>query len=357
MARLLHSLYVRHVSPLLQRLGIERPIVQAPMAGGPVTPELAAAVSNAGGMGSLGCAYLGADEIEARVARLRALTARPFAINLFIRADEADDDAAAARVAPLLAGFRRELGLPDAAAPARATASFEAQLEAVLRARPRVFSFTFGVPAREVLEALRARDILVVGTATTVDEAEALAVLGVDALCAQGAEAGGHRGTFLGAVDDALVGTLALVPQIVARVRVPVIAAGGIMDGRALGAVLALGAEAAQLGTAFLLCPEAGTPPAHRAALASPAARRTVVTRAFSGRAARGIRNRFSDAFAAVEPAPFPQQQRLTAELRAAAARAGRVDLMQLWAGQGAPLARALPAAELVETLMRELSA
>ena len=336
-------------------VGVELPIVQAPMAGGPDTPALAAAVSNAGGLGSLGCAYLSAERIEAVAAETRRLTERPFALNLFVRADERDDDAASERVRPVLREFRRELGLgdePNASAPA---ASFDAQLEALLRVRPRVFSFTFGIVNKEQLAALRARQILVVGTATNVDEAEALAALGVDAICAQGAEAGGHRGTFLGRFEDSLVGTMALVRQIVVRCAgVPVIAAGGIVDGAAIAAALALGAAAAQLGTAFMLCPEAGTPPAHRAALTSERARRTVVTRAFSGRPARGIRNRFSDAFERVEPAPFPQQQRLTAELRAAASRQGDVELMQLWAGQGAPLSRAMPAAALVETLARE---
>ncbi|HXU71743.1 MAG TPA: nitronate monooxygenase [Polyangia bacterium] len=333
-------------------LGVALPIIQAPMAGGPDTPALAAAVSNAGGLGSLGCAYLTPEKIDAVVADVRQRTERPFALNLFIRADEPDDAAARERVLPPLGDFRRELGLPAEPGLAPPPPPFEAQLEAVLRARPRVFSFTFGAPTREVVAALQQERIVVVGTATSVDEAEALAALGVDAVCAQGAEAGGHRGTFLGRFEDALVGTMALVPQLVARVRVPVIAAGGIMDGGAIRAALALGAAAVQLGTAFLVCPEAGTAAPHREALAS--ARRTVVTRAFSGRAARGIRNRFSDAFERLEAAPFPQQQRLTAELRAAAVAAGRTDLMQMWAGQAAPLVRAMPAAALVETLARE---
>jgi nitronate monooxygenase len=273
-----------------------------------------------------------------------------------VRTDDAPPDAAAeARVRPLLAAFRRELDLPEAETkspppPPR----FEAQLEALLRARPRVFSFTFGVPTREQLAALRAQSILTIGTATTVDEAEALADAGVDAICAQGAEAGGHRGTFLGRFDDALVGTMALVRQMVRRVRLPVLAAGGIMDGAGVRAALALGAEAVQLGTAFMACPEATTPRPHREALFSKAASCTAITRAFSGRPARGIRNRFVDAFATVEAAPFPQQQQLTAELRATATAQGRVDVMQLWAGQAAPLIRALPASELIAALLDE---
>jgi nitronate monooxygenase len=244
--------------------------------------------------------------------------------------------------------------LPNEPAVPKPPPSYDEQLAAVLRARPRVFSFTFGVPAPAEFAALRAAGIFVVGTATSLDEAEALAAAGVDAICAQGSEAGGHRGTFLGRVNDALVGTLALTRQIVAQASVPVIAAGGIMDGAGIRAALALGAAAVQLGTAFLLCPEAGTHPAYRAALISPAARTTVITRAFSGRAARGIKNRFTDTFESVEAAPFPQQQQLTAELRAAAASQARADLMQLWAGQGAPLLRTCPAAELLRTLARE---
>lgn len=223
-----------------------------------------------------------------------------------------------------------------------------------MRARPRVFSFTFGAPSAAQIAEVRAAGIFVVGTATTLEEAEALAALGADAVCAQGSEAGGHRGTFIGRAEDALVGTLALTRLVAARVRVPVLAAGGIMDGAGIRAALALGAEAVQLGTAFMLCPEAGTHPAHRTELASAAGRTTVVTRAFSGRAARGVRNRFTDAFERVDAAPFPQQQGLTAELRAAAVALGRADLMQLWAGQGAPLARAMPAAALLRALADE---
>jgi nitronate monooxygenase len=331
-------------------LGATLPIIQAPMAGGPDTPRLAAAVSNAGGLGSLGCAYLDAAKIDAVASELRALTTRPFALNLFVRSDEPETDAS--HVVDALRPFRRELGLGDEIVASPPLPAFEVQLEAVLRIRPAVFSFTFGILTREQLAALRAQGIAVVGTATNLDEGDALAELGVDAICAQGAEAGGHRGTFLGRVEDSLIGTMALVPQLVRRTKLPVIAAGGIMDGRAIRAALELGASAAQLGTAFMLCPEAGTPPAHRDALAAPHA--TVVTRAFSGRAARGMRNRMTDTFERIAPAPFPQQQRLTAQLRAAATAAKRTDLMQLWAGQAALLARGLPAADLVAALVAE---
>ena len=327
------------------------PIVQAPMAGGTDTPALAAAVSAAGGLGSLGCAYLTPAQIEQIAAQVRAATDRPFALNLFVRADADDDPAAEARVEPVLAAFREEVGA-DAPAPAAPARRFEDQLEAVLRCAPRVFSFTFGVPAPDELAAVRARGIASVGTATTIEEVRVLDDAGVDAICVQGGEAGGHRGTFAGAFEDAAIGTLALVQQALRATKRPVIAAGGIMTGEAIRAVLALGAAAVQLGTAFLCCDEAGTSPAHREALRTATA--TTITRAFSGRPARGIRNRMTDAFERVAPAPFPQQQRLTAGLRREAARQGRTDLMQMWAGQGAPLVRAMPAGELVATLARE---
>lgn len=324
------------------------------MAGGPDSPELAAAVSNAGGLGSIGCAYLSIEGIEAVGSAVRRLTDRPFALNLFVRQEPEPEPEAERRVQPVLDAFRAELGLDPGPFRTWPREQFDRQLEAVLRVRPAVFSFTFGVPTRAQLAALRDAGIYTIGTATTVVEALALDDAGVDAICAQGSEAGGHRGTFIGRFEDGLVGTLALVPQIARRTRRPVIAAGGIMDGAGLRAALGLGARAVQLGTAFMDCPEAGTHPSHRTALRSPDALCTVITRAFSGRPARGIRNRLSDRFEHVEPGPFPLQQRWTADLRAAAAAADRPDLMQLWAGQGAPLVRSLPAAELLAVLMRE---
>jgi len=340
-----------------QSIGIRFPIIQAPMAGGVDTPALVAEVGNAGALGSLGASYLSAAQIDEAVAAVRRRSSAPFAINLFVGGRQtAPDPDGVARVQPLLRQFRAELGLGPGEETTSAPPSdlLGAQFEAILRARPRVFSFTFGMPSPEHLRALRARSILSIGTATNLAEAEALDELGVDAICAQGAEAGAHRGTFLGSFEDSLLGTMALVPQVARRVRRPVIAAGGIMDGRAISAALGLGAQAVQLGTAFLACPEAGTSPAHREALFSPAARHTVVTRAFSGRPARGIRNRFTEAFDGVQVPAFPLQQSLTREIRSAASAQGRTDIMQLWAGQGTPLIRAIPAAELVRTLMSE---
>jgi nitronate monooxygenase len=227
----------------------------------------------------------------------------------------------------------------------------------LLEERVPVFSFTFGIPPREMLDACRKSGILSMGTATTVSEARALEEAGVDFICAQGAEAGGHRGTFDRDAEPALIGTLALVPQVADAVRAPVIAAGGVMDGRGLAAALALGASAVSLGTAFLLCPEAGTSGPYRAALREARDDSTVITRAFSGRAARGLGNRFTRQMSGEPLAPYPVQNALTREIRAAAAKAGDSGLLSLWAGQGAPLLREEPARELVARILREAEA
>jgi nitronate monooxygenase len=326
------------------------------MSGGLTTPALIAAASNAGALGSMGAAYLTPAQLEADVAAVRARTARPFAINLFAGGEEPFDEARRAQVQPRLQPFRRELGLAETSSALpletlRAQAS--ARFEKVLELRPAVFSFTFGIPAREQLAALRARGIAVVGSATNLAEAQALEEAQVDAICAQSSEAGGHRGTFIGAAEESLVPLEALLAQLVGKVRLPIIAAGGIMDGAGIAKALALGAAAAQLGTAFLDCPEAGTPPAYRAALAAPGSA-TVITRAYSGRAARALKNRFTEALGEGPFAPYPQQQQLTKELRAAATAQGRPELMQMFAGEGAPRARRLPAAELIAALMNE---
>jgi nitronate monooxygenase len=335
------------------RFGIRHPIVLAPMAGGPSTPALAAAVTNAGGLGSLGASYLGPDQIRAEIAEVRRLTAGPFGVNLFAPETDEPDRSRVAEIQALLAPYREELGIaPEPLVP---DPSFADQLAAVVDGRPAVASITFGVPAPEVVRALRDAGALVVGTATHVAEARALAAAGVDAIVAQGAEAGGHRGTFIGRAEDALVGTMALVPQVVDAVDVPVIAAGGIMDGRGVVAALALGASAAQLGTAFLTSDEAGSDAVYRSELLRGRDTGTAITRAFSGRAARGLRNRFFDEWAAREPAPWPVMNALTRDIRAAARRLGRPELRSLWAGQGVGLVRSGPAAARVAALVEEM--
>ena len=335
------------------RLGIRYPLILAPMAGGPSTPLLAAAVSEAGGLGSYGAAYLAPAKLRDEIRAIQALTKKPFAINLQI------DDGVAATPAQLeaaqraLAPFRTALGLPKASAPPP-HGPWRALFEVVVEEKAPVFSFCYGVPPPGVLDACRRAGLFTLGTATCVAEARALEDAGVDAVCAQGSEAGGHRGTFDRDADPPLIGTMALVPQLVDAVRVPVVAAGGIMDGRGVAAALALGADAVSLGTAFLLCPEAGTSAPWRAALKAARDDATVITRAFSGRAARGLANRFTREMSAAALAPYPVQNALTREIRAAALRAGDSGCLSLWAGQAAALARELPARELVEQLMRE---
>ncbi|HEX9107661.1 MAG TPA: nitronate monooxygenase, partial [Longimicrobiales bacterium] len=336
-----------------------------PMAGGFTPPRLVAAACEGGALGSIAGAYLTPEGIGQAVAEVRALTGRPFAVNLFSSgafSDRGGAGGAGAEVdlAPmleLLGRWHARLGLAPPAPIPTPPDAFEAQLEAVLAARPAVFSFTMGTPRSQAMAALRQRGIYLVGTATTVEEALALEAAGVDAIVAQGSEAGGHRGSFLSPPQaPPLVGTMALVPQVVDAVALPVIASGGIMDGRGLAAALALGACAAQLGTAFLTVHESSAVDAYRSALHSAGDDSTVVTRAFSGRPARGLRNRFIEEVegAGVPIPPFPLQNALTRPLRQAAAAGGQTDAMSLWAGQGLKLARSESTAALIHRVVRE---
>ena len=339
---------------LTELLGIACPIVQAPMAGFS-TPGLAAAVSNAGGLGSLGSAMLGPEQLRAGLRDLRAATNRPVNANFFVHAPPREDAARRARMQARLRPYYDELGiaLPDPP-PAPPPPFSEAILEVVLSERPGVVSFHYGLPEAAHLEALRDAGIRVLSSATTVEEARWLEARGVAAVIAQGYEAGGHRGTFMGPLEGARIGTMALVPQIVDAVACPVIAAGGIMDGRGIAAALMLGAAGVQLGTAFLGCPEASVSPLHRAALR--AGDGTRVTRAFTGKPARVLANRYVLEMADAEDdaLAFPLQRMLSAPLAQAAVARGSADFMALYAGQGAPLARELPATELLETLVAE---
>jgi len=342
------------MTPLLQRLGIPLPIVQGPMTGSD-TPPLAAAVSQAGGLGMLGCGMRSPEAMAQAGAAVRAATDRPFGMNLFVLDTPAPDaatvQAAMARLAPLYAEF----GLTPEA-PARWCEDFAAQLEALIAARPAVASFTFGILDGAQVERLHGAGCVVIGTATTLAEALAWQEVGADAVCASGMEAGGHRGTFLGDFDASLVGTMALIPQCVDALRIPVIAAGGIMDGRGIAAAQALGAQAVQMGTAFLACAESGITPAQRAAMARAQGTDTRITRAYSGRPARGIVNTMMERLAPDEAAipPYPIQNALTGALRRAAGAQGRADYLSLWAGQGVGAARAMPAGELVARLAQE---
>jgi nitronate monooxygenase len=340
-------------------LGIEHAIVQAPMAGGPTTTALVAAVSNAGGLGSLGAAYLSPGKLREQVREIRTLTDRPFNVNLFVPSAFEVDPEGVGRANELLAPYREELGIRSPGIPSSFEEDFDDQLEVIIEERVPVFSFTFGSLAPELVGRLKDNGTKVVGTATTVREGLRLEEDGVDVVVAQGSEAGGHRGTFLGDFGDALIGTMALVPQMVDALSVPVVASGGIMDGRGLAAALVLGAGAAQMGTAFLACEESGAHPEFKRAVLQAAEDGTAITRAFSGRPARGIKNRFLIEVGANEQglAPFPVQNALTRDVRAAAQEQDRPEFMSLWAGQAARLARRTTAADLVRETAEEADA
>jgi nitronate monooxygenase len=348
-----------HHSALTELLGTDHPIVQAPMAS-VTTPSLAAAVSEAGGLGSLGCANLGLEDLRAQIRAVRAVTSRPFNVNFFCHVEPVGDIEREGRMRERLEPFYRELGLEQPeSVQAQRRSFYAAQLEILLDERPPVVSFHFGLPAQEHIQALKEAGAAVMCSATTVEEAAWLEARGVDAIIAQGYEAGGHRGTFLTPFAAAQIGTLALVPQIRSAVRRPVVAAGGIMDGRGIAAAFMLGASGVQLGTAFLLCPESATSVPYRRALQSPAARHTRVTRAFSGRPARAIVNRLAEGLADAEEEAlaFPLQLALTRPLQQAGAGGDSADFLAMWAGQGAPLARVMPAGDLVSLLVHETEA
>lgn len=334
--------------------GIEHPILQAPMAGSSDS-RLAIAVALAGGLGSIPCALLGAAQIRAEASAFRGATTRPLNLNFFChQAPEVDDAREAAwrqRLAPYYREHGLELGAPAAAAN---RAPFDAALaDLVSELRPEVVSFHFGLPERALLEQVRGSGAKIISSATTVAEARYLEEHGVDAIIAQGSEAGGHRGLFLTDTVANQVGTFALVPQVVDAVELPVIAAGGIADARGVRAAFALGAAGVQLGTAFLFCPEARASATHRAALAEARDDSTVLTNLFTGRPARGIVNRFVREVGPLsELAPsFPLAGTAVAPLRAVDQARGTSDFSPLWAGQAARLGRELPAGELVRQL------
>ena len=339
---------------LTKLLGVEHPVIQAGMAGGTTTPELVAAVSGSGGLGTLGAAYMTPDAIREAIREVRSLTERPFAVNLFVPEDFDPSLYDPREVNAPLARYREELGIEAPEEIGDFAQPFEDQLAVVLEGKVPVFSFTFGVPEEAQISAFKEAGTILVGTATTVREGLVLEERGVDAVVGQGSEAGGHRGTFIGDFESALVGTMALVPQLADSLSVPVIAAGGIMDGRGLAAALLLGAEGVQMGTAFLPCPESGTHPKYKEAVLAAKSEETSLTRAFSGKPARGIRNRFMEEMDGEEVPAFPVQNTYTTDIRASAAKEDRIEFLSLWAGQAAGLGRAIPAVEVVEGTARE---
>lgn len=342
---------------VLDLLSLDLPIVQAPMAG-PVDAEMVIAVSEAGGLGGLPCAMMTPEKARAELGIIRQRTARPINVNFFCHHPPADDDARELAWKRRLESYYLELGLDPTAPVARsARAPFDAAFcEIVEEFRPEVVSFHFGLPNRSLLNRVRATGAKILSSATTVDEAVWLEGEGCDAIIAQGAEAGGHRGIFLTSDISTQAGTMALVPQVVDAVSVPVIAAGGIADARGIVAAFALGASAVQIGTAYLFCPEAKVSALHLAALREARDDDTAITNVFTGRPARGIVNRIMREVGPMSDLTpdFPLAGAALAPLRAKTEPLGTSDFMSLWSGQAARLGREMPAGELTRTLGEE---
>lgn len=347
-----------HDTPLTRLLNIDYPIIQAPMAGA-TTPAMAAAAANAGAMGSLGCAMMGVGAMAAELRAAQAGTNRSLNVNFFAHARPVPDEDLNAEAAARLAPWYDRLGAGEVKAPADAIPTFdEAFCEAVIACGPTVASFHFGLPEAALVDRLKAAGILILSSATSAEEARWLEDHGADAIIAQGAEAGGHNGWFLPRRGADLTGTMALVPRVVDAVRVPVVAAGGIADGRGVAAALMLGAAGVQVGTAFLATPECASPEVHKQAVIAATGDDTMATRAYSGRLARGIANDFSRDMAAHADWPdFPLMNAATGPIRAASAGAGLPDAVALWSGQGAGLVRAETTAGVVTRLVAETEA
>jgi len=346
---------------LTAKLGIGYPVIQGPL-GGLSSQKVTAAVSNFGGLGSFGAHGLKPEAIKEAIAEIRSLTSKPFAMNLWVSMEDegartSDENAFNRSLAPLTTHLAA-LGARHPTFKPYSSARFEDQARVLLDARVPVFSFIFGIPPREILEECRAKSIVTIGTATTPEEGAALQEAGVDAIVASGFEAGGHRGSFVRAAEDSLMGTLSLVPQIVDNVDVPVIAAGGIGDARGVVAVLALGAEGVQMGTVFLACEESGASLLHRQALRGKKAGHTALTKGFTGRLARGIHNRLLQELnqEGTVVLPYPLQRSLVRNLAIPAEASGRSDLLPLWAGQSANLSTCTDVSGFLTSLVEEIS-
>lgn len=333
------------------------PIIQGPMAGGANTPAMVAAVSNAGGLGSFGASMLSLDTIRAQVVETRRLSSRPFMLNFFVQGVPSPSQQDVDRAAELLRPVWSSLGWPALPMPAKWCEDFAAQFELLLELKPAVASFTFDILSAAQVKRLQDAGIFVIGTVTTVEEALAWQAAGADAVVASGVESGGHRGTFIGAQAAATMESIPLLVAVLQAVRIPVISAGNIMTGADIRERLALGAAAVQMGTAFLVTEESGVPAVYKERLLAAQGNPTRLTRAFSGRLARGVVNRFMQQMAGVEadvPA-YPVQNALTGSIRAEAAKRGDPELLSLWAGTGVTRARAMPTAKLMEILIAEI--
>jgi nitronate monooxygenase len=343
---------------ITQILKISLPIVQAPMAGGITTPALAAAVSNAGGLGSLGMGYNTPAEIKIGIKELREQTDKPFAINLFIPEEHPATPDQLERARKAVSECCKELNFKVSPVHAPYTPSFDEQLQVLLDEKIPVFSFTFGIPSDRWIQLFKANNILLIGTATNLAEAKLLEEKGIDVICAQGSEAGGHRGTFIGKAKDSLFDISTLTKSLIYNIKRPIIAAGGIMNIEGIVTALAAGAAGVQMGTAFIACPESGANSAFKELLSKTEFDDTTLTNVFSGKLARGIKNKFITRMQKHEQdvLSYPIQNALTSSMRKAAASQNNTDFMSLWAGQHAYFSSGVPAGDLIQKLHREMS-
>jgi nitronate monooxygenase len=341
-------------NPIVEQCKVRFPVIQAPMAG-IATPRLIAAVSNAGGLGSLGAAYMTPNEMRDAIREIRDLTELPFAVNLFAPAAASYDQKIIDSAQKFLDRFRKELEIPHSSPDFSSLPAFEDQMAVILEEKPKVFSFTLGLPPLPLLQRLKKENILIMGTATTLDEALLLEKCGVDSVIEQGSESGGHRAAFLDCANDPMLSIAALVPLLAHALKIPVIASGGIMNGEGIAAALSLGAVGVQLGTAFLACPESGASRPYKEALLHSHAK-TTLTDVFTGKPARMLYNKFIETFEHEKApiAPFPYQHLLTKDIRIAAAKIDHVDMLSLYAGQNYPLITNLPASEILPLLVEQ---
>ena len=346
---------------LTSRLGLQYPIIQGPL-GGLSSQRLTAGVSNYGSLGSFGVHGLKTEAIRKVIREIKGLTPKPFAMNLWVSMEDEGaftsmEEAFHRSLSPLAKHIESVGGSKPSYRPYEPI-RFEDQAQVLLDEGISAFSFIYGIPSKQILDEFRRKGVVLIGTATTVDEAIVLEQAGVDVIAASGFEAGGHRGSFLQPSEDSLTGTMALVPQVVDAVRLPVVAAGGIGDARGIVAAFALGAEGVQMGTAFLACEESGANPLHRNALLNGQAKQTALTRGFTGRLARGIKNRLLDELNRkdIEILPYPLQRALVRHLSIPAEKAGKPELLPLWAGQSANLSRCTDVRALLDTLVKQTS-
>jgi nitronate monooxygenase len=340
---------------LCEILGIEYPIIQAGMAGGATTAELVASVSETGALGTIGAAYMKPGNIRETIKKIRERTNRPFAVNLFCTSME-DDFSSITEVQPVLNSFRKRVGISPKEGVVKTANDFEEQFQVVLEENVPVISTAFGLLPSEKVQIVKSKGIKIISMVTTVREAIMAERAGVDIIVAQGSDAGGHRSTFdmKEHPNGANIGTFSLIPQVVDHVTIPVVAAGGIMDGRGMLAAMALGAVGIQMGTQFLTSKESGIHPLYKGALHNSSEESTVITKSFSGRPARGIKNEFITQFeeVGIPPLPFPSQNTLTADIRKAAADQNNIEFMSLWSGQAT---RLLKKDQTAETIVREV--